>query len=427
MDSLLPEAPAASQPVSPPTARMARYLAIWAGTLVAMLVAVVGLCVFVDPYAIIGTPRIAGLTADKPAAADWPRVTKAYMVQRAHPTTLIIGNSTADVGFNPDSPAWPEAARPVFNLAIDGGLPRTHLRYLQHGLFVTHPTHVVITVNFTESLIMPQRKLSAAAQDQFAFESRMLVLANGQPNPSYRNGHIADLVFATLSFTALSDSITTLLSQHGPDATYETEAGWNNGGKFHRWEREDGFYSVFMNKDREKIPQFIRWRDQKIVEIDPVIDMVKIARAHHADVTVVIIPNHADEMDALRQLGLDGDYDAWKTAIVDGVTKAAPDGGATIWDFSGYSPYTTEPVPPPGDHKHTMRWFYEPVHFQPRLGDLMIARIEGAPTPADFGTKLTPATLPAQLAAFHAAEAAWVPAHPADVARISAVIGAGVR
>jgi hypothetical protein len=406
---------------------MARYLAIWAGALAAMLGGVVGLCVFADPYAVIGTPRIAGLTADKPAAADWPRVTKAYMIQRAHPTTLIIGNSTADVGFNPDSAAWPQGARPVFNLAIDGGLPRTHLRYLQHALFVTHPAHVVIAVNFTESLIMPQRRLSAAAQDQFAFEPRMLVLPNGQPNPSYQRGHIADLVFATLSFTALSDSISTLLNQNRPDATYETVAGWNNGGKFHRWEREDGFYSVFMNKDREKIPQFRRWRDQKVVDIDPVIDMVKIARDHHADVTVIIIPNHADEMDALRQLGLDGDYDAWKTAIVDGVTKAAPDGGATIWDFSGYSRYTTEAVPGPGDHAHKMRWFYEPVHFQPDLGDLMIARIEGAASPADFGTKLTPATLPAQLAAFHAAESAWVSGHPADVARISAVIGSGTK
>jgi hypothetical protein len=427
MDRLEHEAPAASQPVSQPAPRMARYLAIWAGALVAMLGTVVALCGFVDPYAIFGTPRIAGLTANKPAAADWPRVTKAYMVQRAHPTTLIIGNSTADVGFNPDSPAWPAAARPVFNLAIDGGLPRTHLRYLQHALYVTAPTHVVISVNFTESLILPQRKLSAAVQDQFAFEPRMLVLPDGEPNPDYRNGHIADLVFATLSFTALSDSITTLLSQNNPDATYETEAGWNNGGKFHRWEREDGFYSVFMNKDREKIPQFMRWRDHKIVDIDPVIEMVKIARAHHADVTVVIIPNHADEMDALRQLGLDADYDAWKTAIVDGVTKAAPDGGATIWDFSGYTPYTTEPVPAPGDHSHTLRWFYEPVHFQPTLGDLMIARIEGAPAPDNFGTILTPATLPAQIAAFHAAEAAWVSGHPRDVARISAVIGTGAK
>ena len=420
MDILPPEP--ASRPALHITAPMARYVAIWAGTLALMIAAVVTLNVVVDPYAVIGTPRIPGLTAQKPAAADWPRVTKAYMIQRAHPATLIIGNSSADVGFNPDSPAWPQSARPVFNLAIDGGLPATHLRYLQHALSVVHPTHVMIAVNFTESMVLPTHQLSAATQSQFDFEPRMLVRADGTPNPDYMRGHIADLVFATLSFTALSDSINTLLHQNDPNATYETASGWNDGGKFHRWAREDGFYSLVMNKDRDKIPQFARWRAQKIVQTDEVLQMVRLARTHGADVTVVILPNHADEMDALRQLGLDADYDSWKTTIVDGVTKAAPNGGAVIWDFSGYTPYTTEAIPGPGDHTQRLRWFWEPVHFQADLGQLMIARMEGAAEPADLGVRVTPGNLALQIGTFHAAEAAWVASHPGDVARVAGLI-----
>ena len=422
MDILPPDPAADPAPAVRVAAPMARYVAIWAGTLALIIGAVVGLNVIVDPYAIIGTPPIAGLTAQKPAAADWPRVTKAYMVQRAHPTTLIIGNSTADVGFNPDSTAWPPRARPVFNLAIDGGLPSTHLRYLQHALSVTHPTHVLISVNFTESMVLPTHQLSAATQSQFDFEPRMLVRPDGTPNPAYAHGHFIDLVFATLSFTAVSDSINTLLHQNDPNSTYETATGWNNGGKFQRWAREDGFYSLVMNKDRDKAPQFARWREQKILQINEVLQMVRLARTHGADVTVVIIPNHTDEMDTLRQLGLDADYDSWKTAIVDGVTQAAPNGGAVIWDFSGYSQYTTETVPAAGDHTHRMRWFWEPVHFQAALGDLMIARMQGAAEPADLGTVLTPANLAQQISMFHAAEAVWVAAHAGDVARISALI-----
>jgi hypothetical protein len=426
MDTLNPVLPGMDihDTVAESRARLVRYLAIWAVPLAVMLACVVALCVFVDPYAVIGTPRIAGLTSDKPAAADWPRLTKAYMVQRAHPATLIIGNSTADFGFNPDSAAWPASYRPVFNLAIDGGLPRTHLRYLQHALSVTHPTEVLISVNFTESFVMPSRKLSAAVQDQFAFEPRMLVSPDGSPNPDYYTGHLADLVFSTLSFTAVSDSVTTLLHQHDPDATYETAAGWNDGGKFHRWAREDGFYGMFMNKDREKIPQFVRWRAQKSLDIEPVLAMVRLAHAHGAHVTLAIVPNHADEMDALRQLGLDPDYDSWKKAIVDGAASSASGDRVTIWDFSGFTPYTTEALPGPGDHAHTVKLFWEPVHFQARLGDLMIARMYGAATPADLGVKLTPVDLPAQIGAFHRAEAAWVLGHPADVARISQIIHA---
>ena len=404
---------------------MARYLAIWAVSLMVMLGAIVGLCVVADPYAVIGTPGIAGLTAQKPAAADWPRVTKAYLVQRQHPVTLIAGNSTADVGFNPGSAAWPKDWRPVFNLAVDGGMPSTHLRYLQHALASAAPAHVVISINFIESLVMPQRRLSAATQSQFDFEPRMRVLADGAPNPAYARGHLADIVFATLSFTAVSDSIKTLLHQNDPGETYETAQGWNDGGKFRRWASEDGFFSLAMNKDREKIPQYVAWRGGKITETAPVFEMVKLARAHGADVTVVILPNHADTLESLRQIGLDADYDAWKTAIVNGVARAAPDGGAAIWDFSGYSPYTTEELPPPGDHTHRLRWFWEPVHFQPALGDLMIARIAGAASPADFGVRLTQANLPAQFAAYRAGQAAWVASHAQDVARIAAIVNAG--
>jgi hypothetical protein len=414
--------------VSPPADTTAqatkRYLFVWAVALVAMLGAAVGLCVFVDPYSVIGTPRIAGINRDKPAAADWPRLTKAYTVQRADPVTLIVGNSSADVGFNPDSNAWPQAARPVFNLAVDGGLPSTHLRYLQHALAVTHPAHVVIAINFIESLLMSSGQMTAAAQDQFAFEARMLVRKDGSPNPGYRQAHFDDLVFATLSFTAVSDSIRTLLHQNDAAATYETPSGWNNGGKFHRWAREDGFRELVVRKDREKIPQLMEWKADRTLDVAPVAAMVRLARAHGAAVTIVILPNYVDEMQSLRQLGLDPDYDAWKSDIVKGVAQAAPDGGATIWDFSGYNQYTTEPLPGPGDRKNVLHWFWEPVHFQTTLGDLMIARIEGAPAPADLGVRLSAATLPVQIAAFHAGEAAWEKTHPDDIARVAAIVQA---
>jgi hypothetical protein len=417
MDARTPDLETARTVASARGHGMARYLAIWTAGLVMILGCVIGLCILADPYAVIGTPRIVGLNANKPAAADWPRVTKAYMVQRADPVTLIMGNSTADVGFNPDSRAWPAKDKPVFNLAIDGGLPRTHLRYLQHALSVTHPAHVIIAVNFIESLILPPKHNSAAAQDQFAFETRMLVREDGTPNPNYPLGHLEDLVFATLSFDALGDSIDTMLHQRAAEETFETAEGWNNGGKFRRWAREDGFNTLIMNKDRAKIPDWMRWRASDGAEVGPVLSMVRLALSHHADVTVVILPNHADEMEILHALRLDTDYDAWKTAIVDGVASVSS--SVPIWDFSGFSPYTTEAVPAPGDRAHRLRWFWEPVHFQPELGDLMIGQITGG---AGFGIRLDPQNVGVQIAAYHAAQASWIASHNDDVARIAAMI-----
>jgi hypothetical protein len=419
MDSVSPEP--AVETASLTARRMARYLAIWAASLLLMLSAIVALCVVVDPYRVFGTPGIAGLTLQKPAAVRWSRLSKAYMVQRVHPATLILGSSSADVGFNPDSTAWPAAFRPVFNLAIDGGLPDTSLHYLRHALVSNNPTHVVIEVNFIESMVLPSGPMDEAAHTQFDFAPRMRVLANGTPNPGYARAHFADIVFATLSATSLSDSVDTILHQNNASEVYETEAGWNDGGALRRWAANDGFYQLMMNKDRAKIPQYAAWRRNKVLQIEPVLDMVRVARAHGAVVTLIIPPNYVDEMEALRQVGIDADYDAWKTALVAGAAAAAPDGGAVIWDFSGYTPYTTEALPPPGDVTHRLQFVWESVHFQSGLGDLMIARMTGAAEPANFGVRLTVGNVQGRIQAYHAAQASWITGHSADVARIGNV------
>ncbi len=414
MDAALPDRPLETTP--PLSGRMARYLGIWALSLVLMLTAIVALCVAVDPYRVFGTQGIAGLTLQKPAAVRWSRLSKAYMIQRLHPATLILGSSSADVGFNPDSTAWPAAFRPVFNLAIDGGLPDTSLHYLRHALVSATPTQVVIEVNFIESMVLPAGPVNEAAHTQFDFAPRMRVLANGAPNPGYGRAHLADIVFATLSATSLSDSVETLLHQNDPSEVYETEAGWNDGGALRRWAANDGFYQLMMNKDRAKIPQYAAWRRNKVLQIEPVLDMVRVARDHGAAVTLVIPPNYVDEMEALRQLGIDADYDAWKTALV-----AGAEGNAAVWDFSGYTPYTTEILPPPGDVSHRLRFVWESVHFQSGLGDLMIARLAGAPA-LDFGVRLTKVNVAAQIAGYHAAQKKWIVAHPEGVARVAEMV-----
>ena len=380
---------------APASLNPARYLAIWAATLATLLIVNIALCVFADPYAILGTPPIAGLTARKPAAAAWPRLSKPTLVARVQPTTLIIGSSTTDIGFDPDCHAWPPTARPVFNFGIDGALPETQLRFLQHALAVSHPTRIIIAANFVDSV---SDHAPAATED---FDARLRARADGSPNPGYARGRLADLVFATLSFTATLDSLSTLFSQHEPDATIQTAAGWNTGAVFRRWVRQDGAFALFLNKDREKIPQFRRWTHTMFVQTAQTIAMVRAARDHGAQVTLLILPNHTDEMEALHQLGLDQAAQAWKTALF----AALPD--TTIWDFSGATPYTTEALPAPSDRTTQLRWFWEPIHFKSELGDLMIARIFGAP--GDFGVR-GPAD---------AGLSGWETAHLDDVRRIA--------
>ena len=410
---------------------MTRFLRVWAICLVGFALATVCLTVGVDPYGILGTPRIPGLTADKPAAADWPRLTKSYMVERVQPATILLGSSNVDVGIDPDSPAWPAASRPVFNLAIDGAGPQTQFEYLQHALVTTSPKLVLVGVSFEDALSYPPdpaRRLSADNAAQWSYEERLRTRPNGEPNPDYGLARLKDLAFATLSLKAVRDSILTLVDQGDRFATYQTAHGQNDGGKFLRWAVSEGQYSLFLDKDRQKTREFARWRRQPMTEVAPVGDLIRLAQRHGVRVIVFIIPSHAEELEIWRQLGMTPFYQAWKADLA-GVVEAAEtaDNPVPLWDFSGFPEYTTEKVPAPGDLSTTLKWIWEPIHFRPQLGTLMVERMVDGTGPEGLGARLTTADLPGRLQAYAEAQSAWVAEHPADVARIADVVAAAIK
>ena len=59
----------------------------------------------------------------KTQAVDESRLAKPYMVERVQPTTLLLGSSRVEVGFDPNSAGWPASMRPVFNLGMPGSGP----------------------------------------------------------------------------------------------------------------------------------------------------------------------------------------------------------------------------------------------------------------------------------------------------------------
>ena len=106
---------------------------------------------------------------------------------------------------------------------------------------------------------------------------------------------------------------------------------------------------------------------------------------------------------------------------------SAPGNPVELWDFGGFSPYVTEAVPAPGDTKHGLRWIWEPIHFRPELGALMVERMLGGSGPGDLGVRVTAADMPGRAAAYAEAQQAWVAAHLADVARIAGVVAGAVE
>ena len=402
---------------------MARFLALWLVALLALVSATLALTVAVDPYGILGAPRWHGLTEEKIAGADWPLLAKPYLIEAARPQTVVLGSSSVDIGIDPDSPAWPSASRPVFNLGIDGAGPPTQLRFLQHAFAEGHPKLVLIGVSFEDSLSYPPDASRRAATAPANFESRLRVTADGQPNLGYTKAWLQDLLFATLSVDALKDSVATLLRQGDRFETHETILGFNSAGRFARWTRNEGQFSLVMDKDRTKAAELLNWSRHRLTVVQPIADMIHLAQGRGAQVIVFVVPNYVDEIEMHRQIGITGRVQAWKAQLASIVEQSArADQPVPLWDFSGFSRYTTEPMPGPGVTGSELQWVWEPIHFRAALGTLMIARMMGENEPSDLGIRLTTDQLTARNTEYETLQRAWVAAHPSDVARIAGVL-----
>ena len=68
--------------------------------------------VLVDPYAIFGAPRVAGLNDAKPYSGDRGRVGKRHQVLRIAPKGLIVGTRAQRWGCRPSTPAGPLPRNP---------------------------------------------------------------------------------------------------------------------------------------------------------------------------------------------------------------------------------------------------------------------------------------------------------------------------
>ncbi len=400
-----------------------RFVWRWLAGALGMLALVALINVIVDPYDIYGWVSIAGFNSNKTQAIAESRMTKPYLIERTHPATLLLGSSRVEAGFDPESAAWPETLRPVLNLGLPGAGPYGQFRILQDALATTRPKLVLMGISFAEAQIAPMHNVPGAAKPAVGsvaaeFEDRLRVAESGEANPGFRFARMKDLARTLLSLSALGDSILTLLNQNVADRSRLTSLGFNTAADFRGLVRTDGENSLFVAKDREKIAELLQWSAEPRLDTESVARAIALAQQHDAEVVVVIAPVYADEMEIYRQAGVIQLYDNWRRQISDIVAAAAHNGTVSLWDFSAISPYTTEALPLPSNRSTQLRWFWETNHFKPALGDMVIERIFGD-GPGDFGTRITPETLPREQAAQHALLQQFEETHPADVRRVA--------
>lgn len=360
-----------------------RYLAI---AVLGLLAITMGINWLVDPYELY---RPYEANDWKPHAATQGALVKPYQVLRQSPRTLILGNSRAEVGFDPEDEAWPQPLKPVYNLALPGTGVRVERRLFEHVIARHRIKSVLLGVDFMDFLIradavIPEPDLSG----------RLLVTADGKPNNMRWLQVLQDGTVTLASLDALMHSVDTVRQSGRAGVAHLTPAGFNPMHDYERVAQNEGYYNLFRQRDVENLRAYQRRPKNLFLKgttsspaFDDISGILHVARENGIQVQLVIYPYHAHLLEIFRLAGFWGLFEDWKRELVHRV-KVGGRGHAVLWDFSGYHEYAREAIPAPSDRKTKVKWYWEAGHFKKELGSEILKRLAGEGD-TSFGTVLT--------------------------------------
>lgn len=343
---------------------MGRFLKQAAATFLAALASVAALNLWVDPYRIWNVRGGLSEEIPRPRAIQEGPLLKARGIRRVRPVTVILGNSRAEIGFDPRAAVWPAALQPVYNAALPGRGIDASERSLEQAIQAGRLRTAVIGLDFMDFLTEPDERVAP------------------QRTSAVQSWH-SD-VRIILSLDTLLDSFQTLWQQKDPYAANITSLGFNPLNEYTSIVRLEGYGSVFLQKEQEearafaKMPKSVFVRSSQTSAAWQTLDRIlALARANHVDARFVIYPYHAHILEMLHRAGLYAAFETWKKHLADilnaGVQPDAP--RCRLWDFSGYNAYSIEYVPAPEDRTAVVKWYWESGHFKRELGDRVLARI----------------------------------------------------
>lgn len=369
--------------------------------------------VFEDPLFSFGTPRIGHLNADKPRFSLYVRWAKAFVVRRVDPEHVVAGSSRVELGFRPGHPH--HAGTRWYNLGLSGATFYETKRYLDHAMGQGALKEALVGLDFF--------MFHDATHHEPGYDDAIL---EPEAEPW-------DTVALALSSTLLGLSVDTLARQ-GQEPTYDPESGCGLGTNERKAEAR-GQRGLFLGAIRKAAARLLRppagegtvSQAELWAQYDA---MLEAAHRHGVRMILFLPPAHAWMTQMYREMGLWGEVEAWKRALVAHNEAVAARLGRppfALWDFTGYGPLVGEPVPLAGDTTTRMRWYYEASHFRSDVGMFVQDRVFGTPgtgLPEGFGVLLTSGTIETHLAQDAAARRRWEDARPEELAALREAIAA---
>jgi hypothetical protein len=396
----------------------ARYTSAVFATVLVVLLVWVALVSLIDPYGLVGTPATR-YTAIKPSQREFARIFKPIDALRRPYDGIILGASPELVGLDPNDPALIDAGYHLYNLALVGERPYEMAELAQLAFKSRDIKLVVIGLEFQFYNVSPS--------------------ASGDLRPYYPDthifwwalGHAAKLM---VSLDGAVDSYNTIkaniVGPHPPTLLPGGRLSFIGDNPSADFDYVGRFQGQLADYDENLFPTIARfvpdWLEHGF-DHRALRSVIDLAASHGARVVIFIDPNHALEMELLHHAGLWPAFERWKrelTCVVDEEKTANPGSDLSLWDFSGYTPVTTEPLL---DRDGRALDYWDPQHFGTRLGHRVIAAMIGQekdrPASAATGVPIDPENIEKHLWDIRAAAAAYRLQRADDVAWLTSIVG----
>lgn len=376
-----------------------RYLRLLVCIAIPAFVAVAAFNAVVDPFF-----AVRGSTADAFALYKEEvksRTAKMELLRRGENSTVLLGTSRTEVGINPESESF--QGEPVFSASLEGGSFYETYKVFQYALKHAPPQRFILFADFVQ--------FSKKRTINMDFEKSRL-------NAERRS--VEYYLDNLLSWRATKASI---------DVVTRYAKGWKSPYTLsgHRWGLAEDESLAPTKAMFERIiyryltkPDIYAQYEYDPLRIEQLSDIVAACAERDIELYVVLSPVHAVQLEALRTAGLWEIFEQWKRDLVATVTGVAGT-SVPIYDFTGYSTWTTEAVPAEGI-VDGMEWFVESTHFKRELGELVLAKILDRPNaPEGFGLLLTPENTEASILEMREASLKWAESHQAEVDWVSQI------
>lgn len=397
-----------------------RYTRLYLSGFVSCLLLAAAFNSVIDPQGIFRLVTLERFNKEKPLIEkEGVRKTKSIDIERGEFTTLLLGTSRTFGGLNPEHPEFAAGA------AYNAGLPETNLYEIQK-VFDFSLQHlplqqIILEVDFTT--FSDERTVDADFNDS-RFANKVIWLSS---------------LDSLLALYQLKDAWTTLqFNRAGKQARY-TSQGFRRKRIYGAADGKGNERGSVVN-DTIDHHHLFAWADQQYLRVHAGLDydstermqrlraMLEQSHTQGVALHLFIPPLHVHLLESLSIAGLMPEFEQWKRDLVktvDAHNRAYPtQPPLRLWDFSGVSPVTTEPVPPENSDTQ-MRWYVESSHFRPDLGDRMLSLMLQAPQRpvdalADFGVVLTAENIDEQLAQLRSDLAQYRKTHPEDIRDLQA-------